>query len=358
MSANSKSNIEQLKKIVGEFPKESPPSVAVLIGDADPDSIGAGIGMRALLSFLGWGKIDIVYDGEISLEQNKTVLNILSLRPLSRDEVLKDGEKSFAESYDHFVFVDNSPRSKADKKLNTIFVVDHHPCETNGNFLSDIRLGVGAACSIIWDYLEVSGFEFKPDDEEAVNVATGMFFGIQNDTQSFTTDNTSDLDIAAYAHLAKSVNRQKLSRIIDYEISSVGFEIRRHMESDGNIIQKGSCLIGFVGVLPESQRHYLALLATERARQEGVRTAIVFGIVGDFIQVNVRSSNDAVNVDSLCKKMFGDEYGGGKPGSGRARYPLGILGLEAIDDQEAIGRIATAYRDVLMPKLLKLAQGT
>ena len=101
----------------------------------------------------------------------------------------------------------------------------------------------------------------------------------------------------------------------------------------------------------------MAILATERSRQEGIKTAIVFGVVGDHIQANVRSSNDSVNVDSLCKKMFGDEYGGGKPGSGRARFPLGILGFENVDNQEIVERVANAYRDVLMPKLLKLAQG-
>lgn len=350
-------NIEEIKKIAEGFSKEAPPSVAILIGDADPDSIGAGIGMKAFLSFLGWGRIDLIHDGEISLEQNKTVLNILALNTLSRNEAIRDSEKSFSECYDHFVFVDCSPRSKTDKKLNTIFVLDHHPCDPNATYLADIRLNAGASCSLIWEYLKQVGFKFSLDSEEATNVATGMFFGIQNDTQSFTTENTSDLDILAYSDLSKFINRQKLSRIIDYEMSSVGFEIRRHMETDGNMLQKGSCFIGFAGVVPESQRHHLALLATERGRQEGVRTAIVFGVVGDSIQVNVRSSNDAVNVDSLCKKVFGDEYGGGKPGSGRAKFPLGILGFDGVDDDELVKRVADAYRDVLMPKLLKLAQG-
>lgn len=354
---NIKDNIKQLKNLVGTFPKDSPPTAAVMIGDADPDSMGAGMGIKALLQHLGWGRIDLVHDGEISLEQNLTVINVLGLHLLSRHEAIKGSEKSFSESYDSFIFVDCSPRDKMDKKLNTVFIIDHHPCDTVNGQLADVRLNIGASCSIVWEYLRESGFQFNVDDENSQNIATGLFFGIQNDTQSFTSENTGDLDIVAYADLAKFINRQKLGRIIDYEMSSASFEIRRFMESEGNILKKDSCLIGFAGVLPECQKNHLAVLATERARQEGVRTAIVFGIVGNNIQVNVRSSNDSVNVDALCKKIFGNEYGGGKPGAGRARFPLGILGLSEIDDVNLVERIAKSYRDVLMIKLLRLAQG-
>jgi hypothetical protein len=55
--------------------------------------------------------------------------------------------------------------------------------------------------------------------------------------------------------------------------------------------------------------------------------------------------------------MFGNEYGGGKPGAGRARFPLGILGLESIDNPAIVANVANAYRDILMLKLLRLAQG-
>ncbi len=356
-SMNIKDKIELLKEVVGKFPKESPPSAAIMLGDADPDSMGAGIGMRAFLQHLGWGHIDLIHDGEISLEQNLTVMNVLNLRLLSRHEAIKGSEKSFSESYDTFVFVDCSPRDKIDKKLNTVFILDHHPYDVVNGQLSDVRLNVGATCSIMWEYLKESGFVFNADNEDSQNIATGLFFGIQNDTQSFTSENTGDLDIAAYSDLAKFINRQKLGRIIDYEMSSASFEIRRFMETEGNILRKDSCFIGFAGVLHECQKNHLAVLATERARQEGIRTAIVFGIVGDNIQVNVRSSNDSVNVDALCKKIFGNEYGGGKPGAGRARFPLGILGLDAIDDSVIIERVAKSYRDVLMIKLLRLAQG-
>lgn len=354
---NTKDNIKQLKSLVDTFPKDSPPSAAIMIGDADPDSIGAGMGMKAILQHIGWGHIDLIHDGEISLEQNLTVINVLGLHLLSRHEAIKGSEKSFAENYDTFVFVDCSPRDKSDKKLNTVFVLDHHPYEPINDQLADVRLNIGASCSLVWEYLKESEYKFDINNENSQNIATGLFFGIQNDTQSFTSENTGDLDILAYSSLAMFINRQKLGRIIDYEISSASFEIRRFMESEGNLLRKDSCFIGFAGVLPECQKNHLAVLATERARQEGVRTAIVFGIVGDNIQVNVRSSNDSVNVDALCKKIFGNEYGGGKPGAGRARFPLGILGLDGIDDVNLVDRISKSYRDVLMTKLLRLAQG-
>jgi len=354
---NIKENISLLKQVVAEFPEDAPPTAAIMLGDADPDSMGAGMGMRAFLQNLGWGRIDLIHEGEISLEQNLTVLNVLGLHLLNKHEAIKDSEKSFSESYDHFVFVDCSPRDKLDKKLNTIFVLDHHPCEPVNGQIYDVRLNVGSSCAMIWEYLKGSEFKFDPSDEKSQNVATGLFFGIQNDTQSFTSENTGDLDIEAYADLAKYINRQKLGRIIDYEMSSASFAIRQHMEQEENMLKKDSCFIGFAGVLPECQKNHLAVLATERARQEGVRTSIVFGIVGENIQVNVRSSNDSVNVDALCKKMFGNEYGGGKPGAGRARFPLGILGLESIDNPAIVANVANAYRDILMLKLLRLAQG-
>jgi nanoRNase/pAp phosphatase (c-di-AMP/oligoRNAs hydrolase) len=353
-----KDRIERLKACLKDFGKERVPTAAILLGDADPDSMGAGMGMQALLASLGWGKIDLIHDGEVSLEQNKTVLNVLGLRLLNRHEAIRGSEKSFAECYDHFVFVDCSPRGKLDKKLNTILIVDHHSCDVlNPSCICDIRVNVGSACAMVWEYMKEAEVVFNVDNEHSQDIATGMFFGIQNDTQSFTSENTSDLDITAYADLAKFIDRQKLSRIIDFDLSTASFEIRKQMDLDGNNLKKDSCFIGFAGVVPDSQRHHLAVLATERARQEGVRTAIVFGIVGNHIQVNVRSSNDAVNVDMLCKKVFGDDYGGGKPGAGRARFPLGILSFDDIDDPAVIERVSIAYRDILMPKLLRLAQG-
>ena len=239
-----KANIELLRNFAtAEAEKlNAKPSVGVMIGDADPDSIGAGIGMKMLLSLLGFGNIDLIHDGEISLEQNKTVLNVLSLDVSSRNDVSKNAEKSFSEKYNFFTFVDCSPRTKTDKKLDAIFILDHHPWDetkTNLAALPDIRLNVGSSCAMVWEYLKEAGYQFDAGDEKSSNVATGLFFGIQNDTQSFTTENTSALDIEAYADLARFINRQKLSRIIDYEMSSASFEIRRHMEKEENILQKG-----------------------------------------------------------------------------------------------------------------------
>ena len=176
-----KENIGLLKNFAETESKKlnAKPSVGIMIGDADPDSIGAGIGMKALLSLLGFGNIDLIHDGEISLEQNKTVLNVLSLDVLGRNDVSKNTDKSLAEKYNFFAFVDCSPRTKVDKKLDAIFILDHHPWDESKSVMAalpDIRLNVGSSCAMVWEYLKEAGYQFDAGDEKSSNVATGLFF--------------------------------------------------------------------------------------------------------------------------------------------------------------------------------------
>ena len=85
------------------------------------------------------------------------------------------------------------------------------------------------------------------------------------------------------------------------------------------------------------------MLADETVRMEGIETAIICGVVGDSIQINVRNQNDATDVNDFCRKVFGKAYGGGKAGAGRIVYPLGPLEFSGDDEKDVAKGLAFVW---------------
>ena len=98
-------------------------------------------------------------------------------------------------------------------------------------------------------------------------------------------------------------------------------------------------------------------MAEERARVEGIETAFVFGIVGDFIHVSVRSVGVSVDVNALCQKIFGKQYAGGKMWSAAAKIPLDFLTVNAHTPEEVRDKLWVAVKAVVMNKIFHVMQG-
>jgi nanoRNase/pAp phosphatase (c-di-AMP/oligoRNAs hydrolase) len=98
-------------------------------------------------------------------------------------------------------------------------------------------------------------------------------------------------------------------------------------------------------------------LAEERARTEGIHTAFVFAIVGDCIEVSVRSVGLSVDVNSLCQKIFGKQNAGGKMGAGAAKLPLGFFAIDPNMEESLKDKMWDAIRDFIIDKILHIATG-
>ena len=56
-------------------------------------------------------------------------------------------------------------------------------------------------------------------------------------------------------------------------------------------------------------------------------------MVGNNVEVSVRSVGLAVDVNSLCQKIFGKQYSGGKMGAGASKIPLSFCSLTNASDE-------------------------
>lgn len=327
---------------------------AIFIGNPDPDAIGSGMGMRLLLRNLTGIDSDIIYSGEISHPQNKTLVNVLNITLLDQKDVLSD-EQSLTERYNRFIFLDQTPREKWCSDLEIDVVFDHHKVNYDKAKLVDIQQ-CGACCSIVWFYLSQCGCEWDDDDDVAMDVVAAMLFGIKTDTNDLISENVTTLDFEAYQHLAKYAKRERLASIINYQYPAYYFEVRSRLtENDNNKIQD-SFFIGGVGFISQARRDCLPMLADERVRMEGISTSIVFAVVGNHLEASVRSTNPAIDVNKLCKDIFGEEFGGGKWGCGAAKIPLGVLSITDLPN-ELKDKAWETYRDIVMQRTLHYCTG-
>ena len=315
----TKETIEELKKELHSLGED----VHVVITThttPDPDAIGSAMGMEKLISFIAPEvKTTIIYSGEISHSQNRTLVNVLGVTLTHISEI--EDIDTFATAY---IVVDATPERCFDKKKEVLFCIDHHRNDTKLAKFKDIR-PAGATCSIIWEYLNEAGVVLSETDDKDIHLATALVVGIKTDTNDFVSDTRSDIDFEAHKALLEYVDKDDLAKIINYPIPSYFFEIRSQLDKEDNVRVKNGVFIGGVGVIPMTKRDTLPMMAEERARAEGVETAFVFAIVDNHIDVSVRSVSPSVEVNGLCQKLFGKQYAGGKQGASAAKIPLEFL---------------------------------
>lgn len=330
--------------------------VGIVLHDTpDPDCIASALGIDFLLKH--WKeelKTTFIYSGEISHSQNKTLVNVLNLNLTPISEIVEQELSSF----DALVAVDVIPERTCMKEhCNGEFLatIDHHRNETNMSRFADIR-ATGSSSAVVWDYLKVEGIEFDKSDEKLSALATALVVGIKTDTADLTSENTTDLDHDAFRHLMAFVNQRHLSSIISYPIPAYYFDLRSWLDQEENTKTDNGVFVGGVGLISPAKRDALPMMAEERARLEGIETAFVFGIVGDNIEVSVRSVGLSVGVNGLCQKIFGKQYAGGKMGAGAAKIPLGFLSASK-SPAEIQENLWKAIKDFLIDKIFHVVSG-
>jgi len=346
-------NIEKLRERLSDHPK---PVVIVTHDNPDPDAIAASLGMRRIVQSINPDvECDVIYGGEISHPQNKTLMNVLGVNITTKRDVF-EGEaekKDYEEKYGTVIVVDTIPERCLPKGIKAFLTIDHHRNETKNSELQDIR-EVGASASIVWEYMASQTIKLSADVDTDSSLATAMLVGIKTDTQDLVSENTKDIDFTSYKHLLEYVNRRQLSSIINYPIPPYHFDLRSKLDNPENFKIDNGVFVGGLGYMMSSRRDAIATLAEERARMEGVDTAFVFGIVDDCIVASVRSNGVAVDVNALCQRIFGKEYGGGKMNAGAARVPLSNFLFDVTDCNKE--KMWDAIKSCLIEVILKKTQ--
>jgi nanoRNase/pAp phosphatase (c-di-AMP/oligoRNAs hydrolase) len=315
----------------------------------DPDAMGAARGLQWLLSKKFGLQSEIFYEGEVSHPQNKTMVNILDLHLKTLDDVNLD-------AYDLKISVDSTEKNCPTKNIDV--VIDHHRISSN----ADLTLiePIGSASTLICELIK--DLEVSFEDEIDQDVATALFIGIRVDTAELISETTTDRDFEFFKFLSNQVNRKKLASIIDYPIPSYFFELERELnreDAEGNCINQtvdGSCFVGCVGIISQTKRDFIPMLADKVVRMEGVQTSVIFGIVEDKIVASIRSQNSSLDVNAFAQTIFGKEYGGGKLGSAGASVPLGIFGFNGIPN-ELRKTLWSSIKEVVFYKVIHVATG-
>lgn len=334
--------MEKLDKIREKITSYSePPRVAIMMhSNPDPDAIGSAVGMERLLRSIDPNvQCTLIYNGEISHPQNKTMVNILNIKMVHRDDF-----ESLKGIFDLFITVDVLPERCDMKDCDCFLTVDHHKNDTKRAEHKDIRQ-VGSVSAIIWEYLKEAKVDISETEEDA-SVATALAIGIRTDTQELT-ENATELDFRAYQDLMTHINIRSFKAINSYPIPPYHFELRKRLDQADNMIVDHGVFIGGIGYVPPSKRDALPTIADERSRVEGTDTAFVFAIVGNNIEVSVRSNSVSVDVNALCQSIFGKDMAGGKSGAGAAKVPMGFLAVDG-DSPETQDSMWIAVRTKLM----------
>lgn len=329
------------KNILSKIDKDGEVNVAIMTHDyPDPDAIGSALGMQWILNKKFLMPSTIYYGGEISHKQNQTMINILNIQMKPKEDY---------KNQDFIIYVDCKPGRETDNIKKCNICIDHHKgndvdCEFIQNEL------VGSCCTLICEYIKHFELNFEDDIDE--NVATALFFGIYSDTNELTSESVTNRDFLACQQLSSHIERNKLHKIVEYTIPEYVFECEQFISQKENFIIQNSFFAGFVGGLSKMKRDVLPILADKMVRRENIETSIIFSVIDNHLEASVRSRNPSVEVSSLCHKLFGKNYSGGKYGAGGANVPLGIFGSEIYESA-----VADLLKNIIFQKIQDIAKG-
>lgn len=293
----------------------SKPLAVVAHDNPDPDAIASALALAKISESVGV-PAEACYFGEITHQENKALVNLLSL-PLRHLTT----ETFSADDYGAIALVDHSrPGVNDSLPLETAvrFVVDHHPprapLDETSSYL-DIRPGVGSTSTIMVEYFQRLGM--IPDEP----LATALLYGIQTDTKQFTRE-VSEADFVAAAFLSRYADERALARIESPSVSSsvLGTLATAIRERD----VRGTALATCVGRLTD--RDALAQAADELLNMDGITTVLVFGYTEGVIYVSGRTRGSTIDLGETLREALGQiGSAGGHANMAGAQLSMGIL---------------------------------
>jgi nanoRNase/pAp phosphatase (c-di-AMP/oligoRNAs hydrolase) len=225
--------------------------------------------------------------------------------------------------------------NRVPKGTSVDIVIDHHPAEEIEARFVDHREDIGAAATILTQYIR----ELEIDLSE--RLATALLFAIRRETLDFLRGVTrEEYDAASYLH---DYGDGDLLRQLSTP-SVTGATLDAIATAITNRMTKGAVLISHVGRTTE--RDALPQAVDYLATLEGVDTAIVFGLIHDTIYLSARSPDPRIHAGDLLREAFNDVgSAGGHHDVAGGEIPLGIFADYTSDDEQLLAiveRVITA----------------
>jgi nanoRNase/pAp phosphatase (c-di-AMP/oligoRNAs hydrolase) len=253
--------------------------VLILTHDSpDPDALASGKALAFMLK-TAW-KIDskLMYSGLVARAENRAMLNLLTPEWQYIDGVLN------LKAFTAVVLVDTQPTSgnnSLSENYSPQVVIDHHqPIREALQQVEyvDVRPGIGATTSMVYQYLEA--VKIEPDPA----LATAMFYGLQTDTRGLARG-ASPVDEKVYMRLLRLLDRKKL---IQVEQAGLSREYYRAFNK-GLLATRvfGKAVYAYLGEMHRPD--FPAEMADILIRLESARVAMCMGYHGDTMYLSLRT---------------------------------------------------------------------
>ena len=296
-------------------------SLAVICHDnPDPDCLASALAFERIARSRDVEHVEIVYGGEISHQQNRAFVNLLSID-------VSHGKQVDVHDFEYVGFVDHSregANTAIDDSVSPDAVIDHHPGERIQAPLTDVRTDYGATATIFVEYLR------ELDIELTTRLATALLFALHRERLDFIREPTRaeyEAALSVYPDADLEVLEQLYgSAFTPATIDAIGHAIQSRE-------RRGSALVASVGRTTETDA--LPQAADYLLNLEGVNTVLAYGLVGDAIRLSGRSIDPRVNVGETLEAAYGTLGSvGGHYDMAGGRIDLGLFGDEP-DSEDA-----------------------
>ncbi|AEH07225.1 DHH family phosphoesterase [Methanothermococcus okinawensis] len=306
------------------------PFLIVMHNNPDPDSIASAMALKRIME--KWGvDSDITYGGKIGFDENKAMINLLGVK-------LTHIEDINLENYAGIAVVDASSSKVLPIDTNHYkidIIIDHHDNgDLTANYM-DIRPDIGAAATILTEYIIQLNMTPKQD------LATALYYAICTDTNYFKRK-TSKKDFEAAGYLQDLMDPKTLEMIENPEMDTETMDVLAKAIINRKII-RSSIALSYVGMI--KNRDALPKAADFLLKMEGITTTYVFGISENKIHISARTKDLRIDVGDIMKRAFG---GGGHQNSAAASIDLGIF--ESVSDKDSLKKLV---EEAIQTKILE-----
>jgi nanoRNase/pAp phosphatase (c-di-AMP/oligoRNAs hydrolase) len=299
----------------------------------DPDSLGSMIGLAYLVESCLDTPTRLTRDGFICRAENRAMVDLLDIDLVPIDDISwLPGEA--------VVMVDSQPntgRHTFDPAVPIYGVIDHHqtPGDVEDVPFVDVRVGLGATCSMVTGYL------MEQEMPLPERVATALLYGVETEINGYPRD-AMELDDVAIQFLYPLADKDLLAKIRHAPLPQAYFECVLQALQSSFIYER--LVISWVNELPAPEM--AAQVVDFMIRLEDVDWAVCAGVFADQLILSARTNTARGRAGEILKQVVGKM---GRAG-GHDRRAGGFLNLSSTATT-AIEQVQGEFRRRLLKAL-------
>jgi nanoRNase/pAp phosphatase (c-di-AMP/oligoRNAs hydrolase) len=264
----------------------------------DPDSISSAWGLQRIIASRTKAKAEVVYGGIIGRAENQSMVRLLGIELLHFNLIDRA-------DFDAYALVDTQPGTGNNPLPEGVVphvVIDHHPDQpaSAAAAYQDLREGVGAAATMIYEYAVTAGIRLDS------RLATALFYGIKSETHNLGRGVTR-ADVDAYVELLPKVRKEVVSYIEHAPLTTAYF-VMLDRAIKGTTIH-GPLVLSILGNVENPDM--VSECADLMLRLEHVNHAMAMGRFNGDLCLSFRTNDPAVEAGQVLKAVVGRDGNAG-----------------------------------------------